>query len=665
MRWILRVFFGLVALTVVGVLVVLLLPSDRIARVVTDRFEQATGRVMKISGDISPSLWPTLGARIEQVSVANADWSDGQPMVTADSISVGVDLAALLGGQVKVRDITVQSPRIRLEKARNGQVNWDFSQAAQAAPSGAKPGPGDQTSSGIPAFSLDKGTIRDAQISYFDRAAGTALVLTKTDIDLTLPDFNGPMTLTIRGFLNGEPLDTTIKIESLSALLAGKGKVVGGSIAIGASRASFDGTVDLRPVGADMVIDATLNDLAQLFRAIGQAPPKLPNGMGQRISVKGKVSFADGDKIFLRDGVLNLDGNALSGQADVVIGAKPRITGQFSGGNLNFSRLMASDPKSDGPGWSGWPKDRIDVSGLGAVDADIRLAATSIDLGALQLGRTSVRMTLTDRRTVFSLGDVRAYGGRATGQFILNGRGGLSVGADMTLAGVQIQPLLQDLAGYDRLLGETNLKLNLLSAGNSVDGIMKNLSGSASFDVGKGELRGLDIVGMIRNLDPSFVGQGQKTIFDRISATAQIDQGVLASNDLSFAAPLMTATGKGTVGIGQQTINYTITPAALQGADGAGGVKVPLNISGTWTNPKFGLDLKALADQNLEKEQAALKARLDAARGAAEARLKAQAEKALGTTGKPGETPQDALRRKLEGKVKKGLFDLLGGGGGN
>ncbi len=660
MRWILRVFLGLVALALIGALVLVMLPSERIAGVLTDRFEQATGRRMTISGDISPSLWPSLGARIGQVTIDNAKWTDGQPMVTAESISVGVDLAALLGGQIKLREVTIQSPRIRLERARNGQVNWDFSQGAQSGGAGA----GATGALGVPAFSLDRAAIRDAQISYFDRAAGSALVLTKTDIDLSLPDFNGPMKMTIKGLLNGEPLDTTVQIESLAALLAGKGRVMGGNIAIGASSASFDGTVGLRPVGADMVIDATLNDLAQLFRAIGQAPPKLPKGMGERISIKGKVSFADGDKIFLRDGVLNLDGNALSGKADVVIGAKPRVTGAFSGGALNFSRLLAGGA-ADNRGWSGWPKERIDVSGLGAIDAGITLAARSIDLGALRLDRTSLRLTLDNRRAVFRLGDVRAYGGRATGQFVLNGRGGLSVGSNLTLSGVQIQPLLKDLTGYERLLGQASLTLDLQSSGNSIDGIMKGLGGTASFEVGKGELKGLDIVGMIRNLDPSYVGEGQKTIFDQITATARIDKGVLSNKDLFFSAPLMTAAGRGTVDVGQQTLNYTLTPATLQGADGTGGVKVPLNISGTWANPKFGLDLKALADQNLEKEQAALKARLEAERAAAEARLKAQAEKALGTKAKPGESAQDVLRRKLEGEVKKGLFDLLGGGSGS
>jgi len=62
-------------------------------------------------------------------------------------------------------------------------------------------------------------------------------------------------------------------------------------------------------------------------------------------------------------------------------------------------------------------------------------------------------------------------------------------------------------------------------------------------DVGRGELLGLDIAGMVRNLDAAYVGEGSKTVFDAISASFEIKGGVLRNDDLSFGAPLVTATG--------------------------------------------------------------------------------------------------------------------------
>ena len=653
MRWIFRTLFGLLTLVIVAVVVLLLLPSERIASVVTARFEAATGRSMTINGDIRPSVWPTLGVRIDDVSIANAEWAAEGPLVSTQSLSVGVDLSALLSGQVKVKEVTLQSPRIRLEKAVNGQVNWDL----------AKPGEGSSSAaaSGVPEFTLDQASIRDAEISYFDRAQGTVMVLSEADIDLSVPDFNGPLDLAITGRLNGEPLDTDITFASLSELLSGRGRASEGSIAIGASNARFGGSFATAPFGADMSVNATLTDIAQLFRAIGQTPPAIPAGLGDRILVMGNLSYADGNKIFLRDATLELAGNALTGEASVTLADKPFVRARFQGGDLDFARFVQGGSGEETTVASGWSKDPIDVSGLAAVDADISLGARSINLGVFQLGATQLSTSLTNRRLVFDIDQLSAYGGSAAGQYVINGRGGLSTGGRLAIRGVQIQPLLRDFAGYERLLGQTDIDLKFLAVGNSMHALMQRLSGSGSVQVGEGELLGLDIAGMIRNLDPSFVGAGQKTIFNEISASFVINDGVLQNEDLALIAPLMRATGRGAVDIGKRTLNYRVTPTALPGADGSGGIKVPLKITGSWDDPKFGLDMQAIIDQELADEKAALKARAEEERLAAEARAKAKVEEKLGVTREEGESIEDAAKRKLEEEAKKGLLKLLGG----
>lgn len=675
MRWIFRAVSAVIILVLVALVGLLLLPGERIAAEVTKRFEAATGRKMEIAGDVSPTLWPTIGVKVEKVAIANAGWSDDQPLLSAETVKVGVDAMALIGGDIRVTEVRLTSPRIRLEKAPNGQVNWDLSGApAGDAASGSTGG------SALPRFSLDQGVIRDAQVTYVDRAFGQTQVLSNADIDIALPAFDGPLSLAITGRMNGEPLETDLTFESFADLLAGKGRSIDGRIAIGPSRAAFGGIVEPSSLGADMTIDATLADIAQLFRAIGQPAPELPDALSKKITLKGKVILADGNKIFLRDGALVLAGNSLSGDADVVLGDRMKIVGRFAGGDLDFTRLTGGgagqDPEAQNTVGTGWSTDTIDVSGLAAADADIRLSAKSIDLGTLKLDRTALNLTLTDRRLVFGINELLAYRGSATGQFVINGRGGLSVGGDLRLRGMQIEPLLTDFAGYERLNGTTDFDLKFLGVGNSVDAIMKSLSGNGAIKVGDGALKGLDIVGMIRNLDLGYVGEGQKTIFDTIGATFSIDKGILSNDDLAFRAPLMTASGRGILNLGQQTVDYRILPVALPDGQGKG-LKVPLKVTGPWADPKFGLDMQAIIDQELadekaavkariEEEKAAAKARIEAEKAALEARAKAKVQEKLGLsdgtedgTGQV-QSGQDVLKEKLEDEAKKGLLKLLG-----
>ena len=84
MRWIVRILGVVVLLVVVLVAGIFLIPTERIARLATDQFASQTGRGLEIGGPVRPTLWPTLGIRVEDVRLDNADWSDQGPMLQAD-----------------------------------------------------------------------------------------------------------------------------------------------------------------------------------------------------------------------------------------------------------------------------------------------------------------------------------------------------------------------------------------------------------------------------------------------------------------------------------------------------------------------------------------------------------------------------------------------------
>jgi AsmA protein len=165
---------------------------------------------------------------------------------------------------------------------------------------------------------------------------------------------------------------------------------------------------------------------------------------------------------------------------------------------------------------------------------------------------------------------------------------------------------------------------------------------------------------MLRTLDTGFVGEGARTIFDSVAASFTMDKGVLRSDDLKLVAPLLDATGSGTVGIGARVLDYRVVPRAMAQADGTGGVSVPLLITGPWSAPRFRLDLQALADQKLEEEKARLAAEAEAR---ARAALEAQAAE-LGIVPQEGETLEEAARRRaqeaMDAEAQRVLDRILG-----
>ena len=345
---------------------------------------------------------------------------------------------------------------------------------------------------------------------------------------------------------------------------------------------------------------------------------------------------------------------------------RPKLSAQLQAGALVLAGAAAGGGGSaEATAGEGWSQDGIDVSGLGALDVTLALVAPSVDLGTLKLGPTGVKLTVERGRAVFDIREMAAYGGQITGEFVVNGRGGLSVGGNLVFAGLAMEPLLKDLAGYDRLVGTGDLDLQFLGVGNSLDAIMRSLKGQGTVELGRGELRGLDIAGMLRTLDAGYVGEGQKTIFDGLAGTFTMAGGVLSNSDLKLIAPYVTASGSGEVGIGAQTLDYRLRPTALAEADGTGGVMVPLLITGTWANPKFRLDLESIAREKMEAEAKVLAERAKLAVKEAEAQAKAELEaklrEELGVDPQGDESLEDAAKRRAEEALDAETRKLLEG----
>lgn len=641
MRWIVRSFFAFLLLVFLGIGAVFLIPAERIAGLAAERFKAMTGRELSITGEVRPTIWPQLGLRTGAISIANAPWSAEGPMLQAEGLEIALDLGALIRGDVRITAVAAIGPRIVLERRADGQENWALGGGGGAAGTGA----------GTP-FTLGRGTLSGGQLVFIDHGAESRVELNDIAAEIAVPDYSGPVAGDVSAVLNGQQFAARLQIGALGPFLEGKVAPLALAFKAGAAEVDFDGRAGFAPLAAEGRLGANLADLAALAKLAGTMPPALPEGLGAReVTLAGDVTLTGEGALSLRGGTVTLDGHSLAGDADLALsGARPKLVARIKAGALNLAAL-AGGGESRGEGWS---EDRIDASGLGALDAEVALSASSIDLGSTRFGPSALQITLDRARAVFDLQSIAAYQGKISGQFVVNARKGLSVGGDLRFAGLALEPLLTDFAGYERLTGTADLALKFLGSGGSLAAIMNGLEGSGRIQLADGEIRGLDIAGMLRRLDTSFVGEGQKTIFDAISGTFTIAGGVLQNDDLRLQAPYITAKGAGRVGIGARTQDYRVQATALADATGQGGLTAPLRITGSWAAPQFSLDLESLAREELQVDKEKLEA-------AAKAKL---AEK-LGVEAQEGEDLQAAAKRRgrdvLEQEAAKALEKLLGG----
>lgn len=663
MRWVIRSVFALLLLVVLAVGAVFMIPAEKIASIAVAKFNALTGRELVINGSVKPSFWPQLGVTTGPVTISNAEWSKAGPMIEAKGLSIAVDMAALIAGQVKITGIEANDPVIRLERSAKGQENWVFGGDNGGTVSASTPGVG-------AGFTLDKAVIRGGAFSFVDHRSGQTIAMTDLAGTIRIPDYKGRADVDLAGVLNGQDFGLTASVAAFQDFLDGKVGPLDAKLTAGKADVDFKGRAGWSPLAAEGQVTADLADLAAVSALAGAAAPSLPEGLGARsITVAGAVTMTPQASLHLRAGKVALDGNLLDVDADLVnSGDRPKLTAKVVAGDLNLAALSGGQGggASGGAAASGWPRDRIDASGLALLDASVGLTAKSLDLGMVRFGATQATLTVDRARAVVDLRRVAAYNGTISGNVVMNARKGLSVGGDLAFGALDIQSLLKDFGGYDRLLGTGDLKVKFLSSGASIDAIMHAMEGSGQLVLTKGEIRGLDIAGMLRTLDTSYVGPGQKTIFDSLGGSFVINNGVLANDDLALLSPYVTAKGAGEVDLGARTQTYRITATALADVQGENGLNVPLLISGTWAKPKFSLDLQALADQKLADQKAKLEAAAKEKAAALEAAAKDKLQTELGVVQQDGESLQDAAKRRareaLDQQAQDALNQLLGGG---
>lgn len=646
MKWIIRAIGILLLILVVAVGSLFLLPADRIARIAADQLRNLTGREVTITGDVGLTFWPVLGVTAGGLEVGNADWAKDGAMLSAANAAIGVDAMALIRGEIKITNIEAQSPTIRLEQRRDGRASWQFSDgggeaAIETAPTAPARSPRPLT--------IQRLNITDATLIY--DAEGSDLVrFDGVDLSLDWPERAGDAVIkaALRPAADRVSIEATINrfdqflngdIRPLRARVDTKG----GGVSL-TGRAGLAGAV-----AGDLWLKTS--DTGRFLAALGVADIALPQGLGKTADINLDLTLTPDRRLALREVVADLGGNALTGAADITLNGTPDVNAQINVGALDLTGFAGSAPKGTAPASStpapasptGWSKAPIDASALSAFNGEVALRADSIDLGTLSLGATRVLLRNDRSRLVAELREIRAYAGVISGEFVVNNRNGLSVGGALNATSIAMQPLLQQTAGLGRFHGTGDAEVSFLGSGASLDAIMRSLSGSGAVNVGRGHIEGIDLDALMGNFDV----EGGTTVFDSLAATFDMDQGVLRNDDLLMQLPNFTATGTGQVGLGAQTLDYTVTPKALR-VNGDRGLAIPVRIFGPWAAPQIKPDLQAALDMNFakEKEQARQK-------------LNEKLEEELGVSRQDGQSVEDAVKQKVEDELRRGLFKLF------
>lgn len=682
--WIVGGFIALLVL--LAVVLPLILDPNNYKDEAATATKDATGRELRINGDVDLTLFPWLGVSVTDVTLANAEGFGPEPFAQVGEMHVAVRLLPLLlKKRIEVSKVRIDGVALNLARNADGTDNWsDLAKGEETHTPEAPAEPGPQPQGPPLAFSVDGVEIRNATFSYSDKQTGAAYKVANLSVETGAIRPGDPIDVAIGFIVNSaQPqLESDVKIafqavsdvdaqvhdlRDLRIDTVSKGPAVPGGSQKASVRgqARYDGKAGTFAFSDGVLAAAGLSLTADVHgEGLNGDAPKLggklatntfnPKELAASFGVAlpptadpkalTQASFAasiagDPKNARLENLTLKLDQTTATGGLTIRNLADPVIDFALKADSFDADRYLAppTDEKpaaSKGGGGGDFKSTPIPIEALDAVNA-----TGTIELGALKLkglSLTGIRIVLDAKKGGPKVQEMTGllYGGKITQTARLTRNSPWKYDVRLGLDAVNSAPLLKDLVGKSFLSGLGDFSLDVSSGGETVGAVLQQLDGGVGASFKEGALEGFnlsktidDAKAMLRGEPAAASDEPKRTAFKDLTAAGKIRDGVLDTDTLAIKGTWYTLGGDGTLNLVDQTLEYMLLPSFTSDKHkDLAGLKVPIVVSGSWFAPKVKVDLKG------------------AAKGAAREEIKKQEEK---VKEKAKEKLGDFLRRKL------------------
>src|SRR5688572_4937530 len=521
-----------VLFVVVAIAVSLLFDPNDYKGEIAAAVQKATGRQLTLDGDLELAVFPTIRIAIGGATLSNAPGFGDEPMARIGSATLSLALLPLLAQRVEISQARLEGLELNLARNRAGANNWQDLGRGGAAPARNAPA---ADGGGVPE-GLDLGVgaieIEDAHIVWNDASTGSRWEL--TDFGMTAEDFGvgerfplhmqfalagadvavqvaadmqatlaladdayrlDELAVTVDGSgagWPGGPSQAALNFESLVANLGEETLELNGltleflGITMAGSLSGQRLMSNLALTGAVDIREFAPREVLERFEVDVQTAD---NAVLTRASAKANLLY-NSSQIALRDMQLTLDDSTLTGRVAL---EGERVAYDLTVDDINVDRyLPPSQEPSDAPAEEG---------SLDEVDLPLEVMRTVDARGEIKFGKAKFSgMTLTNVAFPLTAANGAArltpsaqlYGGRFNGDIrVVVAGDSANMTVAQTLENVDLAALGQDLLGSQDITGIGDVRLNLVTTGQNLGQMRRDLDGDVAFNVTNGSLEGI------------------------------------------------------------------------------------------------------------------------------------------------------------------------------
>jgi AsmA protein len=335
---------------------------------------------------------------------------------------------------------------------------------------------------------------------------------------------------------------------------------------------------------------------------------------------------ANPDQVELTNMDVTLDNSHGTGSVTIKDFALPAVVFDVVVDAIDVDRYLAPPEKSSKPlvspgmaiaaGTFSLPLDW-----LRKLDAEGKLVLGNMTFNRMTL--QDLHLTLSSKKGIVKVEQTakQFYQGSYSGNLSVDTRAEKSTLAlDETFTNTHLEPFLKAIKGNANMGGVVTLSTQLHGQGSKLKEIKSNLTGKVDFFLKDGFIKGFNLQKMVENgkklvksgalpVDSQPLdSQHDQTNFSEISGTATINKGLLQNNDLIANTAKLRSTGRGSVNLNTEGVDYNILIKLLKAAattttpEQVHDTPIGIHLGGTFSKPTYTLDAAALlTDKNKAK----------------------------------------------------------------
>ncbi|RJQ86913.1 MAG: AsmA family protein [Desulfobacteraceae bacterium] len=634
-KWLLIIVAGLVVIVLVAVLVApMVINFDRYKPQIEAQASKALGRPVTVGGEIEPSVFPWIGVAVHDLHLGNPPGFGEEDFASIGLFEIRVKLWPLLFGEYEVKRFVVNDPRIVLIKQKDGRSNWEgLGGKTQTGPAPPPQGrPPDKRPLPIKDLAVGQFAITDGSLQYIDHAAGTRHEIKDIQVNLTDVSLNRPIRMDFSAAADGHPI-------RLGGMVGPVGSDPGkGPIDIDVTAELLD-RIKIRMQGrvenpvdspqAVMNVQVAPFSLRNVMADLKQPLPVEPADKSALTKLAFSVKLSGTPDRFTSEGTLTLDQSQVTFSAQATEFAKPNIQLEAALDRIDLDRYLPQpQPSEEKPGetpeapgtGTAPPAKKTDYAPLRKLVMDAQIRVNELKVKNARTRNIALKAKANNGIIRIDPLNIDLYDGRISIASTINVQQDTPRSeADLSVSNVRAGPLLNDVMKKEFLEGVVNAAISLQMIGDQPDQIRRTLNGKGELKFNEGAIVGIDLAGMVRNVQSAFglaekPAEKPRTDFSELLIPFSIADGLAKLDNARLVSPLLRVEAGGNADLAQETLDIRVEPKFVATLKGQGdikeraGIMVPVLVGGTFEKPKYRPDLKAILKQDLPDKETLKKA---------------------------------------------------------